>query len=502
MALSGKPRKTMKPTLCNDIHSKLNPSLVADVRHPTSTAEVAAAVRQAEQQGLAVSICGGRHAMGGQQFGAGTSLLDLTNLNKVGTLDSDNGIIEVETGVMWPQLIDTLHRMQDGCDTVWSIRQKQTGADNLTLGGALAANIHGRGLRMRPFIDDVESFTLVNAGGEILECSRTENTDWFRLAIGGYGLFGVITSVRLRLALREKLRRRVEIISIDEFLPKIEQRMDEGATFGDFQFSIDEQSPDFLKRGVFSCYLPVDGDVEMTAPSAHLATDDWKRLIRLAHCDRARGFAEYSSFYLKTDGELYWSDTHQLTVYVEDYHRELDHACGAKVPCSEMISELYVRREHLVRFMRDAASMLRESGVPVIYGTMRLIQRDQESFLPWAKEDYACVIFNLHTEHSPEAIARTAESFRMLIDLALDCGGSFYLTYHGWARQDQIERAYPDFRKFLDEKSERDPSGRFQSDWWRRLASVPPKHPACNSVENGMRRLPLEEVNAIHESMV
>ncbi|QTN33651.1 FAD-binding oxidoreductase [Akkermansiaceae bacterium] len=459
----------MKPTLCNDIHSKLNPSLVAGVCRPTTTTEVAAAIRKAAQLGLAVSVCGGRHAMGGQQFGAGTLLLDLTQLNWIGTLDSKDGIIEAASGVMWPQLIDALHRMQEGCDLLWSIRQKQTGADKLTLGGALAANIHGRGLLMRPIIDDVESFALVNAEGEILECSRSENADWFRLAIGGYGLFGVIASVRLRLAPLRKLRRRVELVPIDQFLPKIGERIREGAVFGDFQFSIDEQSPDFLRRGVFSCYLPADEAEEMTVPRGRLGPDDWKRLMKLAHDDRARGFAEYSSFYLKTDGGVYGSDTHQLSVYVDDYHSGLDHACGAKIPCSEMISELYVRREHLVRFMGEAACMLRAGGVPVIYGTVRLIRRDEESFLPWAKEDYACVIFNLHTEHSPEAIARTAVVFRKLIDLALGCGGSFYLTYHNWARLDQIQRAYPDFGRFLAEKNARDPSARFQSDWWRRF---------------------------------
>ena len=30
---------------------------------------------------------------------------------------------------------------------------------------------------------------------------------------------------------------------------------------GDFQFSIDEKSPDFLQRGVFSCYEPIEADV-------------------------------------------------------------------------------------------------------------------------------------------------------------------------------------------------------------------------------------------------
>ncbi len=50
--------------------------------------------------------------------------------------------------------------MQKGRARQWGIVQKQTGADRLTLGGALGANIHGRGLKLRPFIGDVEAFSL------------------------------------------------------------------------------------------------------------------------------------------------------------------------------------------------------------------------------------------------------------------------------------------------------------------------------------------------------
>ena len=40
--------------------------------------ELQEAVRGAAARGLSVSVAGGRHAMGGQQFGAGTVLLDMT----------------------------------------------------------------------------------------------------------------------------------------------------------------------------------------------------------------------------------------------------------------------------------------------------------------------------------------------------------------------------------------------------------------------------------------
>ena len=74
-----------------------------------------------------------------------------------GDVDRDLGLVTAEAGIDWVQLINhllwTFADRQDG----WSIIQKQTGADHLTLGGALAANIHGRGLRLRPFVADVES---------------------------------------------------------------------------------------------------------------------------------------------------------------------------------------------------------------------------------------------------------------------------------------------------------------------------------------------------------
>ena len=81
------------------------------------------------------------------------------------------------------------------------------------------------------------------------------------------------------------------------------------------------------------------------------------------------------------------------------------------------------------------ATTLRAHRANVIYGTVRLIEKDDETFLAWARDRYACIIFNLHVDHTPAAIERAAEAFRALIDLGIRHGGSYYLTYHRWARQ-------------------------------------------------------------------
>jgi FAD/FMN-containing dehydrogenase len=451
--------------LCNDVHSRLNPVRVSRIASPTSIAEVVKLLRDAAKSNTVVSLCGSRHAMGGQQFGEGTLLLDLRGLKELGEVDRERGLVEAGAGLTWPELINGIHAQQEGSRSVWSIRQKQTGADDLTLGGSLAANIHGRGLKMGPIIGDVEAFTLVDAQGRVHRCNRDEEVELFRHAIGGYGCFGVITSILLRLTPRVKIERQVEVITTDQLMDALEDRIADGSIFGDFQFSIDETSVDFLHRGILATYRPIDSSREME-PAQKLGADDWEELIHLAHTDRAKAFEIYTDHYLHSHGSLYWSDTHQLGVYLKDYHCALDARLKAP-PATEMITELYVPRHFFADFMALAAGRLRNLGIPVIYGTVRLIKRDDESALAWAREDFACVIFNLHTEHHEEGLARAVEAFRMLIDIALSFGGSFFLTYHRWARRDQVEAAYPGFRNFLRVKETYDPAARLQSEWWR-----------------------------------
>ena len=103
--------------------------------------------------------------MGGQQFGADTVLVDTRSMKKILAFDKESGILEVEAGIQWPELIAGYLEKQEGDARPWGIAQKQTGADRLCIGGALASNVHGRGLKLKPFDSDVESFRLVDADG-------------------------------------------------------------------------------------------------------------------------------------------------------------------------------------------------------------------------------------------------------------------------------------------------------------------------------------------------
>jgi FAD/FMN-containing dehydrogenase len=458
--------------IVNDLHSGLNTSDVAEVIPVDSLAAIRAGISRARMLGVPVAVAGGRYAMGGQQFCAGGVVLDTRQLNRVIELDAERGLIEVEAGIQWPALIEHLETVQAGLPHPWAISQKQTGADRLSIGGTISANAHGRGLTLQPFVSDVESLVLVDADGQAVTCSREHNHELFRLVAGGYGLFGCIYSATLRLAPRRLLERVVELETVDNLVQRFNERISDGFLYGDFQFAIDETSADFLRTGVFSCYRPVRQEQPPPAGQRELGLDDWIRLITLAHTDKKLAFRHYSEHYLATSGQRYYSDRHQLADYLDGYHARLDEVLGAAHPATEMISELYVPRDRLADFMAAAAKDFRAHHVDVIYGTIRLIARDTETFLAWASEPWACVIFNLHTVHTPDGIAHTADAFRRLIDLAIERRGSYYLTYHRWATRKQVETCYPQLRRFLEIKREYDPAERFQSDWYRHYRSL------------------------------
>jgi FAD/FMN-containing dehydrogenase len=459
-------------TLVNDIHSQLNATQVAAVVKPDDMTELRAAIAAARAGGQSVSIAGGRHAMGGQQFGEANLLVDTRGMNRVLDFDAENGTITVEGGIQWPQLLEHLNRAQAGRERQWGIYQKQTGADRLSIAGALSCNAHGRGLTLGPIVQQVERFDLVDARGEVRTCSRQENAELFRLAIGGYGLLGIITRVQLKLRPRVKVRRVVQLGETAGIMERFGERIRDGYVYGDFQFTTDSSRDSFLRRGIFSCYQPVPPDTPLTENPTRFHPEDWARLTFYSHKYKRRAFEVYSSRYLKTSGQIYWADSQLSAAYVDNYHRDLDTALDSRAKGSEMITEIYVQRDRLAAFMEAARVALRERRANVIYGTVRVIEKDDETVLAWARDRYACVIFNLHIDHMPEAIEAAADAFRALIDLGLEHGGSYYLTYHRWARRDQVERAHPRLREFLALKRKYDPEEVFQSSWYRHYKTM------------------------------
>lgn len=444
----------------NDIHSQLNRTRVRRVLRPGSIEELTDMVRA----GRPLSFAGGRHAAGGQQFLTGGELVDMRGLNRVLAFDAERGIVDAESGILWPDLMAELARRQ----SEWGIVQKQ-GMDRMSLGGSMGANIHGNGLGLPPIIAQIESFRLVGADGVVRNCSRTENAELFSLVIGGYGMFGPVAAARLRLARRQKLRLEAAWADITEVVPTLEQHRAEDCRYGDWHYSPDAGSKDFLRRGVLVAYRPLDEhDETPVGDGPGITSSDWLRLVTLAHADRGAAFARYAESVLHQTGNIVWSDTFQLDrAYVDDYHAVVDHELHADMPASEALVEFFVPRASLPAFLDGVRADFLRHEVALLYGTVRMVETDNESVLAWAREPVACIVFNFHVRHCEAGVAELAATYRRVVDMAAGLGGTFYLTYHRFATREQTKRCHPRLVECLRAKRRHDPRELFQSDWYR-----------------------------------
>jgi len=167
------------------------------VARPASVDEARALFASVAARGGSVGLRGAGRSYGdaGLNSGrdAGRTVLDLTRLDRVLAYDAATGEITVEPGVTIAQL--WRHVLADGW---WPPVVPGTMA--VTIGGAAAANIHGKNnWRDGVFGDHILRFELLLPSGETVACSREERPDLFAAAIGGMGLLGCFTALTLRL---------------------------------------------------------------------------------------------------------------------------------------------------------------------------------------------------------------------------------------------------------------------------------------------------------------
>jgi FAD/FMN-containing dehydrogenase len=123
--------------------------------------------------------------------GDGVVLQD--RLNRFLEFDAKNGILHCEAGVTLAEIIDLFL-------PVGFFPAITPGTKNISLGGAIAADVHGKNHHRDGTISaQVIEFRLLTARGEVLLCSRVENVDIFWSTLGGMGLTGIVLDVRIQL---------------------------------------------------------------------------------------------------------------------------------------------------------------------------------------------------------------------------------------------------------------------------------------------------------------
>ena len=98
------------------------------------------------------------------------------------------------------------------------ILEIQPGVSNATIGGCVAANVHGKNqAKDGNFKSIIKSFKIRMTDGKIKNCSRSKNKNLFHLTVGGLGLTGFITEVSLKVTKITSTSVNIKSIQLESF---------------------------------------------------------------------------------------------------------------------------------------------------------------------------------------------------------------------------------------------------------------------------------------------
>lgn len=416
--------------------------------------EVLALARKAN---LPLCMMGTTHNLGGHAFAEGAVALDLTRFQHVLSLDVSGKRITVESGISWEKIQDTVN------GSGLAVKAMQSD-NNFTVGGSLSSNAHGRDLQFSTVIQSVLGLRIMLADGSVLRASRSENADLFRLAIGGYGMFGIILEVDLELVENSVYQQSSEIISIAALPDYFERKIR-----GDSDVKLFIARPSIAPRGFLDDTIVMKWRTTPARPRNIFQLDHERNVRRdrfLFALSRnytwgktVRWHAEkFIALHPSRGGFVSRNNSMRppvSAIKMFDYHSPAD---------TDVIQEFFVPISRFVSFMDSARTILRESQTNLLGLTIRYVKPDRESVLSYAPREGALAVVIYYNESlSPEGRAKSNTLIRQLIRLAVQNGGTFYLTYAREVELADLRQAYPRIDEFFQAKHRYDPENRFNS---------------------------------------
>ena len=160
---------------------------------PQCAEDIAEAFQLARKTGLSVTARGAGRSYNDAALNGGGIVLDLCGMNRIVNWNKETGLVTAEPGVTLQQVWQ-----QTEPDGWWP--PVVSGTMRTTLGGCLAANIHGKNnFKTGPIGEHVVEFTALLPTGAQITCSPKKNGDLFRAMISGLGMLGIFTSITLQM---------------------------------------------------------------------------------------------------------------------------------------------------------------------------------------------------------------------------------------------------------------------------------------------------------------
>lgn len=433
------------------------PRVECEVSRPETAKDVRKVVAEV---GSAGSIARGLgRSYGDPAVNEGGSVLELTALDRYLGFDEATGTLTCEAGVSLGQII------ADFAPRGW-FPAVTPGTKFVTVGGCIANDVHGKAHHVDGcFSSCVESFRMLLASGEVVDCSRETHPRLFWGTFGGMGLLGVVLDATLRLRKIETTffrQKAVTARNLDELLDAIEENdaifpysvswidslavgknLGRGVlTVGDHA-TLDDLKP-AMRRAPLRVSAPSPLVVPFDMPSFTLSTFTIKILNVVLDQVQSHGasVAHYEKFFYPLDFVGEWNRGYGKRGFTQ----------------YQFVIPLEGGRER----MRTILERIARSGCAPFLNVLKRFGEANEAPLSFPFRGWTFAI-DFPISEKLEPLLKDLDA------IVLEAGGRIYLGKDAFVDAETFRKMYPRADEWLALKREVDPDGVYDSSLARRV---------------------------------
>jgi FAD/FMN-containing dehydrogenase len=411
-----------------------------------------AALAQARDARQPFIASAARHSMGGHSLAKDgiVATLDQQWLEP----DTAARTYRVGAGVRWSTVIQKL-------DAIGFSPAVMQSNNDFGVASTYSVNAHGWPVPFSGGGTTVRAINMLLADGTLVRCSRTENAELFRLAMGGYGLFGVITDLELDMVPNALLAPTYEEVAGSELGSVFAERLAADRTiqmaYGRMDIALDR----FFDRGLLITYRPTADQSDLPAATgsgfvSHASSYLFRSQIESDQAKRFRWWTEARMGRWAAGNATRNSLMNEPVITLDDRDPSR----------TDILHEYFVAPARFAEFVTACQEVIPASFQQLLNITVRYVDTDRDSVLAYAPQPRLAAVLLFSQEQTMRGEADMARMTHALIERVLAIGGTYYLPYRPHATVDQLARGYPRAAEFAARKREIDRDLLFRNQLW------------------------------------
>ena len=369
-------------------------------------------------------------------------------------IDTINNILTIGSGALWEDAIIYLDKFNKSIAVMQAF-------SSFSIGGSISVNGHGWQKDLPPISSSVISFTLLNHNGEILNCSRTENSELFSLVIGGYGLFGIILDVKLKVVDNEALQFKYIRLSPENYIENYRKLVSSNPkvklVFGRLRIS----NKLFLEEATLNYFEKKD---EKPLPLSEYGANNessnnivFRSTVNSEYGKRLRWDLETGM------NKVSKNETFSRNNLLNDNVTLIE---NKDTSSTDILHEYFIPERHFIDYINALKSILPNRHIDLLNITIRGVYKDNDSYLNYAKENVFGFVFLFNQKKNEKDEIEMKKLTQQLVKVAIKFEGTYYLPYRLHIDKETFRAVYPQGEEFFRLKLKYDPDEIFKNKFY------------------------------------